>query len=139
MLVTPPGPLDSQAEEYKLFQLLSGVSVTHRLLLGDLPFANREIRTRGFASSTLTISILPSPIPDGQPSSSRDIATRDVEGLSFQTPSPKCAIPRVVLHTISVGPVATRDLAISPCSLRVCKCRSAESRVLEISCHLSLW
>jgi hypothetical protein len=44
------------------FSLPTGVSIR------DLPFANREIRTRGFASSTLTISTLqfPSPSSDGQ-------------------------------------------------------------------------
>jgi hypothetical protein len=50
------------------------------------------------------------------------------DSLAFQNPECRCAMPRVVLHSISVGPVATRDLAISPCSFRLCKRRSAESR-----------
>jgi hypothetical protein len=53
-----------------------------------------------------------------------------------ETPIPDVRPP--VLLSVSVGPVATRDLAISPCSFRLCKPRSAESRVLGISCHLSL-
>jgi hypothetical protein len=31
------------------------------------------------------------------------------ESLTFQNPERRCAMPRVVLHAVSVGPVATRD------------------------------
>jgi hypothetical protein len=31
----------------------------------------------------------------------------------------RCVMPRAVLRTVSVGPVATRDFAVSPCSLQI--------------------
>jgi hypothetical protein len=41
-------------EESKLFQLLSGVLATHNYLLGDLPFASREIGVRAIANPVCT-------------------------------------------------------------------------------------
>jgi hypothetical protein len=50
-------------------------------------------------------------------SGNRHMKGRD--SLTFQNPECRCAIPRVVLHAVSVGPVATRDFAIPSSCLRL--------------------
>jgi hypothetical protein len=116
----------------------------------DLPATisgNRVSRIREPCVHSSCTLKLRSPIPDvngqrlyyrGFPY--REIGTYERSRLpTFQNPECRCAMPRAVLHAVSVGPVATRGSSlVPPCSLRLRKRRSAESRLHGISCHLSL-
>jgi hypothetical protein len=90
----PHGPTRShqdlsftQARRVKeLFQLLSGVLSTHRLLFGDLPFASREIGFRDIANPVCTFSCnFKTPNPDGQRST---LSTR--RGFPYREIAMRC-------------------------------------------------
>jgi hypothetical protein len=102
----PPGPSSfTRPEESMLFQLLSRVFLTHSSPSAISPSLSRNwcSRYRELCVHFPCNSNLRAPIPDGQQSTTRGIATRDVNGLIFQTPSIEVPIPNQMppgLHSL---------------------------------------
>jgi hypothetical protein len=126
-----------------LFQLLSRVLVTHRTpsTISPSHFGKSVFALLRTLYALLVCFETPNPDPRCQRSTdpilsgislSGNRRMKGSEALPFQNPECRYAMPRVVLHAVSVGPIATRTRYSSMflSTLKTPKCRVPTPRDL---------